>query len=216
MDSSLSVSDITFVAFDFETTGLHPATDRIIELGAVKFQDRAVLGTFDMLVNPGVAITDAAVNVSGITAEMLASKPAVDQALPEFMEFISGAVLVAHNAPFDMSFLRAALELAGMGERPQHGHRYPGARTEGLSAASKLQFAEPRNRTRPHPGKRPPRTRRRGDVQGPLPHLCRGAELHGRDNPGRSPDLRPEACRGRRLLRPPPRLHPPPRSQRFR
>ncbi len=114
MDSSLSVLDITFVAFDFETTGLHAATDRIIELGAVKFQDRAVLGTFDMLVNPGVAITDAAVNVSGITAEMLASKPAVEQALPDFMEFISGAVLVAHNAPFDMSFLRAALELAGM------------------------------------------------------------------------------------------------------
>jgi DNA polymerase III epsilon subunit family exonuclease len=114
MDSSLSVSDITFVAFDFETTGLHPATDRIIELGAVKFRDRGVLGTFDMLVNPGIAITDAAVNVSGITAEMLASEPAVEQALPDFMEFISGAVLVAHNAPFDMSFLRAALEVAGM------------------------------------------------------------------------------------------------------
>ena len=116
MDSSLSVSDITFVAFDFETTGLHPATDRIIELGAVKFRDRAVLGTFDMLVNPGIAITDAAVNVSGITAEMLASEPAVEQALPDFMEFISGAVLIAHNAPFDMSFLRAALEVAGMGD----------------------------------------------------------------------------------------------------
>ncbi|MFP4374750.1 MAG: PolC-type DNA polymerase III [Spirochaetaceae bacterium] len=118
MDASLSVSDITFVAFDFETTGLHPATDRIIELGAVKFQDRAVLGTFDMLVNPGIPMTDAAANVSGITAEMLASKPAIEQALPDFMEFISGAVLVAHNAPFDMSFLRAALEIAGMGDVP--------------------------------------------------------------------------------------------------
>ncbi len=116
MDPSLSVSDITFVAFDFETTGLHPATDRIIELGAVKFRDRSVLGTFDMLVNPGIPITDAAVNVSGITAEMLASEPAVEHALPAFMEFISGAVLVAHNAPFDMSFLRAALEVAGMGD----------------------------------------------------------------------------------------------------
>jgi DNA polymerase III epsilon subunit family exonuclease len=118
MDSSLSVSDISFVAFDFETTGLHPATDRIIELGAVKFQNRAVLGTFDMLVNPNVEITDAAVNVSGITAEMLASKPTVEEALPAFMEFVSEAVLVAHNAPFDMSFLRAALEHAGMGNVP--------------------------------------------------------------------------------------------------
>lgn len=114
MDSSRSVAEITFVAFDFETTGLHPATDRIIELGAVKYRDREVLGTFDMLVDPGIPLTDAAVDISGITAEMLEAKPAVETVLPEFMSFIEGAVLVAHNAPFDMSFLRAALEVAAM------------------------------------------------------------------------------------------------------
>lgn len=116
MDSSVSVSEITFVAFDFETTGLHPATDRIIELGAVKFRDRSVLGSFDMLVNPGIPVTEDAVKISGITADMLAAKPAVERALPDFLEFIAETVLVAHNAPFDMSFLRAALELAGMGD----------------------------------------------------------------------------------------------------
>jgi DNA polymerase III epsilon subunit family exonuclease len=116
MDASQSVADTTFVAFDFETTGLHPATDRIIELGAVKFRGRDVLGTFDMLVNPGIPVTEGAVNVSGITAEMLVSKPAVNEALPDFVTFIEDAVLVAHNAPFDMSFLRAALEIAGMGQ----------------------------------------------------------------------------------------------------
>ncbi|MFP4232127.1 MAG: PolC-type DNA polymerase III [Spirochaetaceae bacterium] len=114
MDPNRSVAETTFVAFDFETTGLYPATDKIIEFGAVRFRDRQVLGTFDTLVNPGVAVPAHAAEVSGITEEMLVSHPAVDQALPGFLEFIAGAVLVAHNAPFDMSFLRAALEATGM------------------------------------------------------------------------------------------------------
>lgn len=118
MDPSQSVSEITFVAFDFETTGLHPATDRIIEFGAVKFRDRRVLGSFDVLVNPGIPVTPDALSVSGISEEMLASQPAVEQALPDFLEFIRESVLVAHNAPFDMSFLRAALELAGRADVP--------------------------------------------------------------------------------------------------
>jgi DNA polymerase III epsilon subunit family exonuclease len=95
---------------------LHPATDRIIEFGAVKFKDRQVLGSFDVLVNPGVPVTPDAVTISGISDDMLASKPAVEQALPDFMDFISDTVLVAHNAPFDMAFLRAALEMSGMSD----------------------------------------------------------------------------------------------------
>ncbi|MGM0674398.1 MAG: 3'-5' exonuclease [Spirochaetota bacterium] len=116
MDSSQSVSEITFVAFDFETTGLHPATDRIIEVGAVKFRAREVLETFDELVNPGIPVSPDAIKVSGITEEMLASKPSIDQTLPRFLQFIGDSVLVAHNAPFDVSFLRAALETTRRGE----------------------------------------------------------------------------------------------------
>ena len=116
MDTSQSAWDITFVAFDFETTGLHPATDRIIEVGAVKFRGPEILGTFDALVDPGIPVSPDAIKVSGITEEMLASKPSIEQTLPEFLDFIADSVLVAHNAPFDVSFLRAALEKVGKGE----------------------------------------------------------------------------------------------------
>lgn len=116
MDASRSVSEITFVAFDFETTGLHPATDRIIELGAVKFRDRRVLETFGELVNPGIPVSPDAIKVSGITEEMLSAKPSIEETLPRFLEFISDSMLVAHNAPFDISFLRAAVESTAGGE----------------------------------------------------------------------------------------------------
>ena len=114
MDFSRSVKDLTFTAFDFETTGLYPATDRIVEFGAVKFREGKILDSFDALVNPGIPIPEQAASVSGITTRMVQDKPPVEQVIPEFMQFVEGSVLVAHNAQFDVGFLRAALDSAGL------------------------------------------------------------------------------------------------------
>lgn len=114
MDFSLSVNAVTFTAFDFETTGLYPATDRIVEFGAVKFRERKTLDSFDALVDPGVTIPQHAGAVSGITDAMVTGKPPVEEVLPRFMHFVEGTVLVAHNAQFDVGFLRAALDAAGL------------------------------------------------------------------------------------------------------
>jgi len=116
MDTGQSVAEVTFTAFDFETTGLYPATDKIIEFGAVRFKAGEIIGTFDALANPGVAIPEQAGAVSGISDDMVASQPAVAEVVPKFVEFLSDTVLVAHNAAFDLGFLRAALQEAGHGD----------------------------------------------------------------------------------------------------
>lgn len=114
MNPEQSVFETTFTAIDFETTGLYPATDRIVEFGGVQFKDGEILATFDALVDPGVPVTAETLAITGITNEMLAGKPSVDITLPQFINFIGDSIIVAHNAPFDVGFLRAALQLAGM------------------------------------------------------------------------------------------------------
>lgn len=115
MDVSRSVHEVTFTAIDFETTGLYPATDRIVEFGAVKFHDGKQIDVFEALVDPGIPIPDGAAAVSGITNDMVRGKPSVSVVLPRFMDFLGNSVLVAHNARFDVGFLRAALDSAGSG-----------------------------------------------------------------------------------------------------
>lgn len=115
MTRDTSVADVTFVAFDFETTGLYPAQDKIVEFGAVKFKGGAVVDTFQQLANPGIPITEDAARISGIDSDMVVSAPPVAEVLPRFVEFLGEAVLVAHNAPFDLAFLRAALTSEGKG-----------------------------------------------------------------------------------------------------
>ncbi len=120
MDPGLSVHDVTFVALDFETTGLYPERDSIIEFGAVRFKGRDVLGTFEALVTPATEYSTEAMAISGISAEMLLGKPAIGAVMPDFVSFLGDAVLVAHNAPFDIGFLRATcqrLSLAALGNR---------------------------------------------------------------------------------------------------
>ena len=114
MDFSQSVTEITFTALDFETTGLYPATDKIVELGAVQFCDAKVLGSFEALVDPGIPIPDGAAAVSGITTEMVRGKPGIETVMPEFMSFLGDTVLVAHNAQFDVGFLRASLDAVAL------------------------------------------------------------------------------------------------------
>ncbi len=120
MDPGVSVHEVTFVALDFETTGLYPERDSIIEFGAVRFKGRGLLGTFEALVTPATEYTPEAMAISGISAEMLLGKPAIDAVMPDFVSFLGDAVLVAHNAPFDIGFLRATcqrLTIPALGNR---------------------------------------------------------------------------------------------------
>ncbi len=98
----------TFTVFDLETTGGTPGTDAITEIGAVKVRGGEVLGEFQTLVDPGVGIAPFVTVLTGITNAMVAAAPRIEPVLPSFLEFARGSVLVAHNAPFDVGFLRTA------------------------------------------------------------------------------------------------------------
>ncbi|MDY4975574.1 MAG: PolC-type DNA polymerase III [Clostridia bacterium] len=100
--------DDTFIVFDLETTGLSPAGDDIIEIGAVKVQGGKITETFSEFVNPGREIPANITELTGITTPMVEDAPPITQVLPRFMEFAGKGVMVAHNASFDMSFIREA------------------------------------------------------------------------------------------------------------
>jgi DNA polymerase-3 subunit epsilon len=105
--------DVTFVVVDLETTGGSPAAAQITEIGAVKVRAGEVIGEFQSLVDPGGPIPAFISVLTGITDAMVASAPRVGAIIPAFLEFCGDAVLVAHNAPFDVGFLRAACETTG-------------------------------------------------------------------------------------------------------
>jgi DNA polymerase-3 subunit epsilon len=99
----------TFVVVDLETTGgAANSGDAITEFGAVKVCGGEVLGEFQTLVNPGMGISPFVSVLTGITDSMVSTAPGVDTVVPAFLEFARGSVLVAHNAPFDIGFLKAA------------------------------------------------------------------------------------------------------------
>ncbi len=102
--------DVTFVVVDLETTGGAAQDCGITEIGAVKVRGGEVLGEFQTLVNPGAPIPALVAVLTGITDRLVAGAPPLSAALPAFLEFARGAVLVAHNAPYDTGFLRAACE----------------------------------------------------------------------------------------------------------
>jgi DNA polymerase-3 subunit epsilon len=106
----------TFVVFDLETTGVSDE-DTVTEIGAVKIRGGEVVGEFATLVDPGRGIPPEVVSLTGITNAMVYAAPRLDTVLPAFLEFVRGAVLVAHNAGFDTNFMRKACE--------RHGHRWP-------------------------------------------------------------------------------------------
>lgn len=95
-----------FVVFDIETTGLSPNKDMITEIGAVKIEDNKIIDEFSQLINPQIKIPENIVHLTGITDEMVKDKPTIEEVLPKFEEFIEDAVLVAHNASFDVGFIR--------------------------------------------------------------------------------------------------------------
>ena len=104
----------TFVVVDLETTGTSPANGSMItEIGAVKIRGGEVLGEFHTLVNPGSPIPPFITVLTGITDAMVAPAPLFQEVLPAFLEFCGSAdetILIAHNAPFDIGFLKAAAD----------------------------------------------------------------------------------------------------------
>jgi DNA polymerase-3 subunit epsilon len=106
-----ALRDTTFCVVDLETTGGSPrAGDRITEIGAVKVRAGEVLGEFQTLVDPGTEIPAFIGVLTGITNAMVAQAPPITAALPAFLEFAAGSVLVAHNAGFDVGFLQHMAE----------------------------------------------------------------------------------------------------------
>ncbi|MFZ9539932.1 MAG: DEDD exonuclease domain-containing protein [Ilumatobacteraceae bacterium] len=108
-DMGVPLCDVTFCVIDFETTGGSADDDRITEVGAVKYRGGECLGTFQTLVNPGVAIPPYITMLTGITEAMVFPAPRIESILGTLTHFIGDSVIVAHNSRFDMGFLNAAL-----------------------------------------------------------------------------------------------------------
>jgi DNA polymerase-3 subunit epsilon len=110
--SETPLSQTTFAVIDLETSGGSPRSGAgITEIGVVKVRGGVVLGTFQSFVDPGHSLPPFITQLTGITDEMLLPAPFIDEVLPTLFEFLGSAeetVLVAHNSPFDMSFLKAA------------------------------------------------------------------------------------------------------------
>jgi DNA polymerase III subunit epsilon len=116
-DLGTPLRDITFCIVDLETTGGAPGESGITEIGAVKVRSGEVVGEFQTLVNPEDPIPPFIAVLTGITNPMVASSPRIESVLPAFLEFAHGCVMVAHNAPFDMGFLKH--------ESLVHGYDWP-------------------------------------------------------------------------------------------
>ncbi|MCF0122383.1 MAG: PolC-type DNA polymerase III [Lachnospiraceae bacterium] len=106
--------DGPFVVFDLETTGFSPMSCKIIEIGAVRVEGGKITKRFSSFVNPEVPIPFQIEHLTGINDNMLLAEPTIDRVLPDFLAFCCGAVLVAHNACFDMSFIKKNCEDLGI------------------------------------------------------------------------------------------------------
>ena len=110
----LNILGASIVVFDLETTGLDHQVDRIIEIGAIKLAGLEPIAEYSSLVETDIELTSDIVKLTGITQEMLQGQPQMEAVLPEFLRFIEGSILVAHNAEFDMGMLKAACSRQGL------------------------------------------------------------------------------------------------------
>ncbi|MBQ7566510.1 MAG: PolC-type DNA polymerase III, partial [Oscillospiraceae bacterium] len=106
--------DSEIVAFDLETTGLSPDKETIIEIGAAIFKNGKVLAEYSQLIDPQRPLDPKIVELTGIRDDMLRGKPTIDQVLPEFLAFCGDRPLAAHNASFDVGFLKAECDRLGI------------------------------------------------------------------------------------------------------
>ena len=112
--------DDEIVCFDIETTGLKVTREAITEIGAVVLRNGEITETFQTFVNPGRRLTPEIIGLTGITDAMLADAPSLKEALTAFLQFVNGRVLAAHNAEFDISFIRAGCRRVGLEFEPTY------------------------------------------------------------------------------------------------
>ncbi|MEI3092124.1 MAG: PolC-type DNA polymerase III [Oscillospiraceae bacterium] len=112
--------DDEIVCFDIETTGLKVTREAITEIGAVVLKNGNITETFQTFVNPGRRLTPEIIGLTGITDAMLADAPSLKEALTAFLQFVNGRVLAAHNAEFDISFIRAGCRKVGLEFEPTY------------------------------------------------------------------------------------------------
>ncbi|NLY08973.1 MAG: PolC-type DNA polymerase III [Tissierellia bacterium] len=110
----LMTKENSYVVFDLETTGLSPMNDGITEIGAVKVVNGVIKDEFSTFVNPERMIPYHITKLTGITDSMVANAPTIDKVIEDFFAFIAGSIIVAHNAEFDMGFIRYAAEQKGI------------------------------------------------------------------------------------------------------
>ena len=108
------MTELEFAVIDLETTGWSPGAAGITEMAAVRVRGGRRMGEFASLVNPGIPVPPGIEDLTGICDQMLATAPRLPAVLPGLLNFADGCVLVAHNAPFDVGFLRAACAECGL------------------------------------------------------------------------------------------------------
>ena len=112
----IPLKDATYVIFDLETTGLSSVYDTIIEVGAVKMKEGAIIDRFEAFINPGHPLSSFTTELTGITDDMVKDAPEEDTVLQKFWEFSQDSILVAHNASFDVGFINGVYKRLGLGE----------------------------------------------------------------------------------------------------
>lgn len=106
-------SEAVFTAFDTESTELSPSKGRIIEIGAIKFNKEGVISTWSSLFNPYQKLSSFIIQLTNITQQMVDSAPPINEKLDDFLSFIQGTILIAHNAQADLNFLNVECMNAG-------------------------------------------------------------------------------------------------------
>jgi len=122
--------NLTFTALDVETTGLSPEKDKLIEIGAVKYQDGKAVDTFSALINPGIPIPEKITSLTGITGDMVKDAAKEKETIAAFLAFADTDVIVGHNIGFDFSFLKTAAV--------RHGYTFEKAAVDTLKLARKF------------------------------------------------------------------------------
>lgn len=115
-EADRTLADDTYVVFDVETTGLSAIYDTIIELAAVKVHNGEIIDRYESFANPHHPLSETTTNLTGITDDMVKDAPEVEEVLKEFHEWMGDAILVAHNADFDMGFLNTGFKRIGYQE----------------------------------------------------------------------------------------------------
>lgn len=123
------IEDEIYVVFDIETTGFDPFNDKIIEIGAVKMRGREIIGEFSEFVNPEIPIPPKITELTTITDEMVANAEKIETVLPRFLEFCTDTTVVAHNAKFDVGFIKQKTIEQGLEYSPSVIDTLPLART---------------------------------------------------------------------------------------